>query len=104
MKKVFVKSFVLSLFLLLTGCNAQTVQEEKFVPDWAQDAIIYQIFPERFANGDPTNDPPNVELWNGTPKWNNYFGGDLQGIIGASLPEIKILQLPGGDNSETAGH
>ena len=25
--------------------------------------------------------------------------GDLQGIIGASLPEIKILQLPGGDNS-----
>ncbi|MGC8653251.1 MAG: DUF2130 domain-containing protein [Candidatus Kryptoniota bacterium] len=26
--------------------------------------------------------------------------GDLQGIIGASLPEIKILQLPGSDNSE----
>lgn len=30
--------------------------------------------------------------------------GDLQGIIGASLPEIKILQLPTGDNSETDKH
>ncbi len=27
------------------------------VPDWAKDAIWYQIFPERFRNGDPRNDP-----------------------------------------------
>lgn len=27
------------------------------VPDWAADAVWYQIFPERFWNGDPTNDP-----------------------------------------------
>ena len=26
--------------------------------------------------------------------------GDLQGIIGASLPEIKILELPSGDEVE----
>jgi cyclomaltodextrinase / maltogenic alpha-amylase / neopullulanase len=26
-------------------------------PDWAADAVFYQIFPERFANGDPSNDP-----------------------------------------------
>jgi cyclomaltodextrinase len=26
-------------------------------PEWAKDGIIYQIFPERFANGDRTNDP-----------------------------------------------
>ena len=26
-------------------------------PDWAKDVIWYQIFPERFANGDPDNDP-----------------------------------------------
>lgn len=26
--------------------------------------------------------------------------GDLQGMIGASLPEIKVLELPGGDGSE----
>jgi cyclomaltodextrinase len=27
------------------------------VPAWAADAVWYQIFPERFRNGDPTNDP-----------------------------------------------
>ncbi|MGE5573352.1 MAG: glycoside hydrolase family 13 protein [Bacteroidota bacterium] len=51
-------------------------------PDWAQDAIVYQIFVERFANGDPTNDPPGVEpCWGGTPTRTSFFGGDLQGII-----------------------
>jgi glycosidase len=28
-----------------------------FTPEWAKDGIIYQIFPERFANGDKGNDP-----------------------------------------------
>jgi cyclomaltodextrinase len=51
------------------------------VPSWVADAIFYQIFPERFENGDPTNDPPNCEPWGSIPKPNNYFGGDLQGII-----------------------
>jgi cyclomaltodextrinase / maltogenic alpha-amylase / neopullulanase len=32
------------------------------VPDWAADAIFYQIFPERFANGDPENDPTRESL------------------------------------------
>ena len=27
------------------------------VPEWAKNATIYQIFPERFRNGDPNNDP-----------------------------------------------
>jgi len=27
------------------------------VPDWAKRVVWYQIFPERFRNGDPTNDP-----------------------------------------------
>lgn len=27
------------------------------VPDWAANAVIYQIFPDRFRNGDPANDP-----------------------------------------------
>ena len=29
-------------------------------PDWAQRAIWYQIFPERFRNGDKSNDPANA--------------------------------------------
>lgn len=28
-----------------------------YVPKWAQEAFWYQIFPERFRNGDPANDP-----------------------------------------------
>lgn len=32
------------------------------VPDWAQDAIFYQIFPERFRDGDPSNNPTRETL------------------------------------------
>ena len=32
------------------------------VPAWAADAIFYQIFPERFCNGDPANDPTRESL------------------------------------------
>ena len=31
-------------------------------PEWAADAVWYQIFPERFANGDPSNDPTRASL------------------------------------------
>lgn len=51
------------------------------VPDWVQDAIFYQIFPDRFANGDPSNDPPNVQAWGSEPTNNDFMGGDLRGII-----------------------
>ena len=78
------------------------------VPDWARDAIWYQIFPERFRNGDPSNDPsrgggfasPNWRISAWTNDWyklqpgegrgrgdfyasvnNRRYGGDLQGII-----------------------
>ena len=27
-------------------------------PDWMHGALVYQIFPDRFANDDPDNDPP----------------------------------------------
>jgi glycosidase len=32
-------------------------------PDWVRDGIIYQIFPERFANGSPVNDPDFSEWY-----------------------------------------
>ncbi|OQY30672.1 MAG: hypothetical protein B6I38_07035 [Anaerolineaceae bacterium 4572_5.1] len=51
------------------------------VPYWVQDAVFYQIFPDRFANGDPSNDPPNVEAWGSKPTIWNFQGGDLRGII-----------------------
>lgn len=35
---------------------------DEFTPEWAKHAIWYQIFPERFANGDPSNDPTPESL------------------------------------------
>ncbi|NEU27809.1 alpha-glycosidase [Paenibacillus polymyxa] len=50
-------------------------------PAWVRDAVFYQIFPERFANGNPSISPKGAEAWGGTPQKDNFFGGDLQGIL-----------------------
>ncbi|MBM3462323.1 MAG: DUF3459 domain-containing protein [Armatimonadetes bacterium] len=50
-------------------------------PDWVKDAVFYQIFPERFCNGDPSNDPPGSVPWDAKPELENFFGGDLQGVL-----------------------
>ncbi|EFM10235.1 alpha amylase catalytic region [Paenibacillus curdlanolyticus YK9] len=50
-------------------------------PAWVKDAVFYQIFPDRFANGDPSINPADVQPWGGTPTFDNHFGGDLQGVI-----------------------
>ncbi len=51
------------------------------VPYWVQDAIFYQIFPDRFADGNPKNNPPNVEPWGKPPNLWGFQGGDLHGVI-----------------------
>jgi glycosidase len=51
------------------------------VPEWVQDAIFYQIFPDRFYNGNPHNDPPNVQPWGSIPTSWGFQGGDLVGIL-----------------------
>jgi len=75
-------------FSLLSGYDA---------PAWVRDTVFYQIFPERFNNGDPSNDtrdgqfnyygyPTIQRKWGERPyPWRqagsmDYFGGDLQGI------------------------
>lgn len=58
-------------------------------PDWAKNAVFYQIFPNSFANGDPSNDPPNVVPWRYEPLYHQpggqgfdaFYGGDLEGVI-----------------------
>ena len=46
---------------------------------WADTAALYQIFPERFANG--LGDKPYVDTpWDGEPTPQCYMGGDLPGI------------------------
>ena len=53
------------------------------VPDWVAETVWYQIFPERFANGDPVISPEGALAWDSSikPKSKDFFGGDLQGII-----------------------
>ncbi|GGI10089.1 glycoside hydrolase family 13 protein [Gottfriedia solisilvae] len=51
-------------------------------PSWAKDTVWYQIFPERFANGDPSINPKGTLEWESEePATNNFFGGDFEGVI-----------------------
>jgi glycosidase len=84
-------------------------------PDWAKGAVWYQIFPERFRNGDPSNDPGDKpyehlvtwtgDWWKAQPGeepgdenfykgkgnvWKRRYGGDIQGLI-QELPYLKSL-------------
>lgn len=52
-----------------------------YTPTWVHNAVFYHIFPERFANGNPDNDPPGTVPWGSTPTLDNFMGGDLQGVL-----------------------
>lgn len=60
------------------------------IPGWVKDVIFYQIFPERFFNGDKNNDPENMDRWGSKPTRENFMGGDLKGIV-EKLPYLKEL-------------
>jgi glycosidase len=78
------------------------------VPDWAADAIFYQIFPERFANGDPANDPtretleaPDIvpERWRISPWTGDWYArADWERELGANFFEHGVFyRRYGGD-------
>ena len=65
-------------------------------PDWAKGAVMYQIFTDRFYNGDKSNDVETNEYYyigdysQRVTNWDNYpanmgvrefYGGDLQGVM-----------------------
>lgn len=64
--KVFTALFGLSL--LLTACSNNTKQNSvnsndiSSVPQWSKEVVWYQIFVERFRNGDVNNDPKPSDL------------------------------------------
>lgn len=72
---------LLMVVVLSSPLTSPVAHAQPHVPAWVGDAVFYQIFPERFANGDPTNDPPFVQPWGGVPTNGNFFGGDMAGII-----------------------
>jgi neopullulanase len=57
----------------------------------SQADVIYLIMPDRFANGDPTNDePPQAKGTHDRSNPRAYHGGDLRGIL-EHLPYLKDL-------------
>jgi glycosidase len=42
-------------------------ESHDWTPQWAKTAVWYQIFPERFRNGDPTNDPTLADIRGARP-------------------------------------
>ena len=51
------------------------------IPYWVEDAVFYEIFPDRFANGDPTHLTASTLPWDAAPTIQGFQGGDLRGII-----------------------
>ncbi|ROR23418.1 glycosidase [Mobilisporobacter senegalensis] len=64
------------------------------VPSWISETVFYQIFVERFFNGDVKNSPENLSNWDDMPKPHSFFGGDLRGII-EKLDYLKELGVNG---------
>lgn len=56
------------------------------------DRIIYQIFPDRFCNGDINNDPLNTKVWGSKVDSDSFMGGDIKGIV-EKLDYIKELGI-----------
>lgn len=64
------------------------------VPDWVRDAVFYQIFPDRFYNGDPSNDPARLTKWGKAPGHWDFYGGDLAGVL-QKLDYLEALGVNG---------
>ena len=62
------------------------------VPKWIDKAVCYQIFPDRFNNGNPKLNPENIKKWGTKPTCDNFMGGDLPGIT-AKLGYLKKLGI-----------
>ncbi len=76
-------------------------------PDWAKGCVMYQIYTDRFRNGDPTNDVLDNEYhyighnsqkaksWDELPydmDVRHFYGGDLAGVM-EKLPYLKELGI-----------
>ncbi|MDR3051817.1 MAG: glycoside hydrolase family 13 protein [Oscillospiraceae bacterium] len=61
-------------------------------PDWAKGVVYYQIFPDRYAVGNPKKALHAYEPWESVPTAQNFLGGDLAGIR-ARLPYLADLGI-----------
>jgi glycosidase len=88
------KSLILISYLLLLNIFSFP---QSVLPEWSKGIVWYQIFPERFANGDSTNDPTAEKVfkndsfvpsnwrvskwtsnWFEQPEWEKSLGGNFR--------------------------
>ncbi|MCF7824179.1 MAG: glycoside hydrolase family 13 protein [Candidatus Marinimicrobia bacterium] len=94
----------LLLVLVLWNCAAQTTQTiiksetltNYKVPEWSKEAIWYQIFPDRFRNGDTENDP-DVKSLSGTWPYANPEGWQVS-PWGSDWYELQPWEQKTGEN------
>ncbi|MEG1286423.1 MAG: glycoside hydrolase family 13 protein [Clostridium sp.] len=48
---------------------------------WTNESVVYQIFPDRFCNGNKDNDLYGTEKWGDKVKSKSFFGGDIKGVL-----------------------
>src|SRR5690606_10611992 len=97
------KYFLIILFLIPVKVFGQNL-----VPEWAKGTVWYQIFPERFNNGDNNNDPEAfkvfarkdslVKNWKVSEWTGNWFAqSDWEKQLGGNLRDHLYQRRYGGD-------
>lgn len=61
-------------------------------PEWARDAVVYQIFPDRFRRSGRVAEQHGlaIQSWGGAPDAHRFQGGDLYGVI-EGLDHIQAM-------------
>ena len=67
-----------------------SIYQRHSIPDWVYGSVMYQVFPERFANGRSEINPENTVEWGSVPTRLDFQGGDLYGVID-KLDHIESL-------------
>ena len=110
MKRFF--SFALLLIVIVSN---MLLSQDKF-PEWAKGIVWYQIFPERFADGDTKNDSSlvdkikleakrNIPEWHVTKWTSNWFAeSDWEKQLGGNYRRGLSLRRYGGDLQGIINH
>ncbi|MFZ5947909.1 MAG: glycoside hydrolase family 13 protein [Stygiobacter sp.] len=99
------------LLLILLLINSTFYFQTKFnePPAWAKEAVWYQIFPERFFNGDKSNDPHPIDMKGAWPffvpggwtitswTWDWYKLQPYEKKLGKNFYDVVNIRRYGGD-------
>ncbi|MEK0312450.1 glycoside hydrolase family 13 protein [Cohnella sp. 56] len=75
-------------------CASLAAQDDGAPPSWVKDAVVYQIFPDRFARSGASGEGAATEAWTATaaPTRHSVYGGNLKGVID-KLPYLQHLGI-----------